>query len=406
MSRFIQLHVLTSYPAANLNRDDAGAPKSMQLGNTTRLRVSSQSLKRAWRTSDVFKKALGASGHLGWRTKELGRKVHAALTQGATLDTVWDDPAATGELPKLSDAKALEIGRAVATAFGKLKPEPKKGKKGKDGPADASAPADANPADDAAAAKKSKDADPETLRAGVLESLEIEQLAHVSPEERQAVSVLTEACRASGKAPAKEALDLLRHGVSAADIAMFGRMIAANARFNVEAAVQVAHAMTVHKAAPEDDFFTAVDDLNKEDSGAGHMGVAEFGAGVFYLYLCVDRELLAENLGDDEKLAAASLAALVEAVCTVSPTGKQNSFASRAYAFYALAETGDVQPRNLSLAFLKPVSGEDVAEKAVAALEECKERMDKVYGEKTKARRFNALAGTGSIGELVTFVRE
>jgi len=412
MSRFIQLHVLTSYPAANLNRDDAGAPKSMQLGNTTRLRVSSQSLKRAWRTSDVFKKALGAAGHLGWRTKELGRKVHAALTQGATLETVWDDPAATGELPKLSDAKALEIGRAVAAAFGKLKPEPKKGKKGKDAPADASVPAetnalaDANPAEGAAAAKKSKDADPETLRAAVLESLEIEQLAHVSPEERQAVSVLTEACRASGKAPAKEALDLLRQGVSAADIAMFGRMIAANARFNVEAAVQVAHAMTVHKAAPEDDFFTAVDDLNKEDSGAGHMGVAEFGAGVFYLYLCVDRELLTKNLGDDEKLAAASLAALVEAVCTVSPTGKQNSFASRAYAFFALAETGDEQPRNLSLAFLKPVSGEDVAEKAVAALEECKERMDKVYGEKTKARRFNALAGTGSIGELVTFVRE
>jgi len=406
MSRFIQLHVLTSYPAANLNRDDAGAPKSMQLGNTTRLRVSSQSLKRAWRTSDVFKKALGAAGHLGWRTKELGRKVHAALTQGATLETVWDDPAATGELPKLSDAKALEIGRAVAAAFGKLKPEPKKGKKGKDSPEDANALADANPADDAAAAKKSKDADPETLRAAVLESLEIEQLAHVSPEERQAVSVLTEACRASGKVPAKEALDLLRHGVSAADIAMFGRMIAANARFNVEAAVQVAHAMTVHKAAPEDDFFTAVDDLNKDDSGAGHMGVAEFGAGVFYLYLCVDRELLAENLGGDKKLAAASLAALVEAVCTVSPTGKQNSFGSRAYAFFALAEKGDEQPRNLSLAFLKPVSGENVAEKSVEILGESKKKMDTVYGQKIDARQFNALAGTGSIGELVTFVRE
>ncbi|MDQ7832763.1 MAG: type I-E CRISPR-associated protein Cas7/Cse4/CasC [Desulfovibrionaceae bacterium] len=405
MSRFIQLHVLTSYPAANLNRDDAGSPKSMQLGNTTRLRVSSQSLKRAWRTSDVFKKALGAAGHLGWRTKELGRKVHAALTQGATLETVWDDPAATGDLPKLSDAKALEIGRAVAAAFGKLKPEPKKGKKGKDSPEDANALADANPAEGAAAAKKSKDADPETARTAVLESLEIEQLAHVSPEERQAVSVLTEACRASGKAPAKEALDLLRHGVSAADIAMFGRMIAANARFNVEAAVQVAHAMTVHKAAPEDDFFTAVDDLNKDDSGAGHMGVAEFGAGVFYLYLCVDRELLAENLGGDEKLAAASLAALVEAVCTVSPTGKQNSFGSRAYAFFALAEKGDEQPRNLSLAFLKPVSGENVAEKSVEILEDSKKKMDTVYGQKIDARKFNALNGTGSIDELVTFVR-
>lgn len=405
MSRFIQLHVLTSYPAANLNRDDAGAPKSMQIGNTTRLRVSSQSLKRAWRTSDVFKKALGEPGHLGWRTKELGRKVHAALTQGATLETVWDDPAATGDLPKLSDAKALEIGRAVAAAFGKLKPEPKKAKKTKDAPGDATAPDDTNAAGDSATSKKTKDADPEAARAAVLESLEIEQLAHISPEERRAVSALTEACRTSGKAPAKEALGLLRHDASAADIAMFGRMIAANVRYNVEAAVQVAHAMTVHKAAPEDDFFTAVDDLNKEDSGAGHMGVAEFGAGVFYLYLCVDRELLAENLGGDEKLAAASLAALTEAVCTVSPTGKQNSFGSRAYAFFALAEKGDEQPRNLSLAFLKPVSGEDVAAKAVTALEECKKRMDAVYSQKTEARQFNALDGTGSITDIVTFVR-
>ncbi len=405
MSRFIQLHVLTSYPAANLNRDDAGAPKSMQIGNTTRLRVSSQSLKRAWRTSDVFKKALGAAGHLGWRTKELGRKVHAALTQGVPLEAVWDDPAATGDLPKLSDAKALEIGRTIAAVFGKLKPEPKKAKKGKDAPADANAPDDADSPEDADTPKKAKDADPEAMRTAVLESLEIEQLAHVSPEERQAVSVLTEACRASGKAPVKEALDLLRHGVSAADIAMFGRMIAANARFNMEAAVQVAHAMTVHKAAPEDDFFTAVDDLNKEDSGAGHMGVAEFGAGVFYQYVCVDRELLSENLGGDDTLVARSLAALVEAVCTVSPTGKQNSFGSRAYAFFALAEKGDEQPRNLSLAFLKPVSGEDVAAKAVTALEECKKRMDAVYSQKIQSESLNALDGTGSIANLVNFVR-
>ena len=54
MTQFIQLHLLTSYPPSNLNRDDLGRPKSAQIGGVGRLRVSSQSLKRAWRTSEVF----------------------------------------------------------------------------------------------------------------------------------------------------------------------------------------------------------------------------------------------------------------------------------------------------------------------------------------------------------------
>ncbi len=58
MTTFIQLHLLTAYPAANLNRDDTGAPKTVVLGGATRLRVSSQSLKRAWRTSALFEQAL------------------------------------------------------------------------------------------------------------------------------------------------------------------------------------------------------------------------------------------------------------------------------------------------------------------------------------------------------------
>ncbi len=31
MTTFIQLHLLTAYPAANLNRDDTGAPKTVVL---------------------------------------------------------------------------------------------------------------------------------------------------------------------------------------------------------------------------------------------------------------------------------------------------------------------------------------------------------------------------------------
>ncbi|MGH8525785.1 MAG: type I-E CRISPR-associated protein Cas7/Cse4/CasC, partial [Gammaproteobacteria bacterium] len=61
MSHFVQLHLLTNYPPSNLNRDDTGRPKTALVGDATRLRISSQSQKRAWRTSDVFEVSLG--GH-------------------------------------------------------------------------------------------------------------------------------------------------------------------------------------------------------------------------------------------------------------------------------------------------------------------------------------------------------
>ena len=380
MPRFIQLHILTSYPAANLNRDDLGAPKSMRYGDTNRLRVSSQSLKRAWRVSEAFKTALGET-HLGVRTKELGRKVYCALTQGATLDAVWDAPDATGDLPLLKGKTAVEIARAIAGVFGKIKKE--------------------------ADAKGDKEASADKKREALLESLEIEQLAHVSHEERQAVAALTEACRATGKVPEAEALTLLRADAKAADIAMFGRMLAASARFNVEAAVQVAHAVTVHKAVAEDDFFTAVADLNRDDAGAGHMGVSEFGAGLYYLYVCIDRALLAQNLEDDEALVQKALAALTTAACTVAPTGKQASYASRAYACFALAEKGDDTPRSLSLAFLTPVvAPEDgsFGKKAVTELLATKKKIDTVYGLSLEAESFDVFKGEGSLAALCGFV--
>ena len=73
MTQFIQLHVLTSYPPSNLNRDDMGRPKTARMGNAERLRISSQSLKRHWRVSDVFEEAL--AGHIGTRTKRIGTQV-------------------------------------------------------------------------------------------------------------------------------------------------------------------------------------------------------------------------------------------------------------------------------------------------------------------------------------------
>jgi len=346
MNRFMQLHLLTSYPPSNLNRDDLGRPKTAVMGGATRLRISSQSLKRAWRTSQVFEEA--AKGHVGTRTKEMGRQICKRLMEGG-----------------VAEKKAREWARKIAEQFGK--------------------------------AKGSKDD-------GRPEWVEIEQLAHFSPEEIEYINKLTDTLIERGSEPTEEELELLREKPAAADIALFGRMLAAKPKYNVEAAAQVAHAITIHQVAVEDDFFTAVDDLNEgiEDVGAGHMGETEFGAGLFYLYICVDRHSLLDNLGGDEQLAKRTLAALVEAAVKVSPTGKQNSFASRAYASFALCETGDQQPRSLSVAFLQPVRGTNLIEDGVNRLLDTREKMNQVYGDcADHVCEFNADTGTGSLADVI-----
>jgi CRISPR system Cascade subunit CasC len=346
MTTFIQLHLLTSYPPANLNRDDLGRPKTAVMGGVQRLRVSSQSLKRAWRTSDLFQRAL--EGHVGTRTKEMGARVRGRLAEGG--------------IPEVDATKWAE---AIAERFGKLK--------GSGG--------------------------------------EIEQLAHFSPAEVSAVDTLAGILIGERRAPREDELSrLLQARHSAADIALFGRMLAANPALNMDAAAQVAHAVTVHKVAVEDDYFTAVDDLNRgeEDKGAGHIGETEFAAGLFYLYICIDRDLLRRNLQDDEELTRKTLAVLGEAAATVAPTGKQNSFASRAYASYIVAEKGARQPRSLAVAFLRPTSGQNMLNDAIAALNETRVNMDQVYGALSDVPPYvvNAAKGEGRLSDLVKFVGE
>jgi CRISPR system Cascade subunit CasC len=352
MSIFVQLHLLTSYPPACLNRDDLNRPKTAVMGGVQRLRISSQSLKRAWRTSDVFKGAL--SGHIGTRTKEMGLRVYERLR-------------AAGVAEKLSK----EWAQKIAGPFGKLK------RASQDNP---------------------------------LQDLEIEQLAHFSPEEVTAIEQLADTLARENRAPTENELQLLREKHRAADIAMFGRMLAEKPLYNIEAACEVAHAITVHKAAVEDDYFTAVDDLNtrQEDVGSAHIGEQGFAAGLFYLYVCINRSLLKENLSDDEGLTQQTLRALTEAAATVAPGGKQKSFGSRAYASYILAEKGSRQPRSLAVAFLKPVREGDMLHDAISALVSIRTNMDKVYysGQASPSCGLNTLEGTGSLAEILNFVAQ
>jgi len=239
---------------------------------------------------------------------------------------------------------------------------------------------------------------------------ETEQLVHLSPEELEAVDSLVGRLVTEKRDPKEGELALLRSSHAAADIALFGRMVAARPEFNTDAAVQVAHAFSVHRAVVEDDYFTAVDDLKSRhdeeaDSGAGHVGEAGFGAGLFYLYICADRDLLVENLQNDEELAARTLRALLEAAAKVAPCGKQASFASRAYASYCRVEKGRQQPRSLAVAFYRPVDGDDQPTSAVAALERAAEGLEKVYGPGAdECESFNALEGKGTLKALLDFV--
>ncbi len=346
MTEFLQLHMLTAYGASNLNRDDSGRPKSVSFGGTQRLRISSQCLKRTWRTSDVFHAKL--EGHLAWRTQRLGKEVVDKLTaQG------------------ISDENATKIAQSVAQIFGKV--------------------------------KKSKD---ET-------STFTEQLAFISPEEREKAFQWAEDALAEELVEPKPD-DILLKADSAADIAMFGRMFADTPKFNREAAVQIAHAFTTHQAVAEDDYYTALDDLKSqnelEDAGAGFIGVQEFGAGVFYCYMCIDKNLLRQNLNDSATIANSSISALIEAATTVAPQGKQSSFASRARALYVLAEKGTEQPRSLAAAFLRPIHGQNQCADSIRELESFRNKLLDVYGDSSiSSYTMNIEDKNSSLKDLIEF---
>lgn len=360
MTQFVQLHMLVSYPPANPNRDDAGKPKTAMMGGANRLRISSQSLKRAWRTSEVFKNAMDE--FLGKGTRSLAAYVVDALGDG------------------FDQQLAANVGVTVHNVFTKKKAEVFRTE------------------------KKKKKTDQSTDTEATTVSTDAEgQRVFVGAEEMRKVDELVAWVKANKSMPSEEQfMGLLLTRQKSADVAMFGRMLANATDFNMEAAVQVANAITVHAVTLEDDFFTAVDDLNTR--GSAFMGETPFAAGLFYLYLCVDSDLLLENLQGDQALANQALQALLEAAATVAPSGMQNRFGNRVRASYIRAERGSQQPRSLSVAFLKPVHGQDMLTTAIKALEKTADDMDKAYGDCVEAKASMQVGGDGSLAELKSFV--
>lgn len=312
----IQIHMLQNYAPANLNRDDTGAPKTAVFGGKRRGRISSQCIKRSIRRSEAFQKAFKESGLLGTRTRRLPELIAEELGR---LE-------ADEEAIRAIVERVPEIGRESA-------------KKG----------------------DEDEGADDEVEETATKE-VETKQLIFIAPNELPVLAAsLLEIYRKLGASKWKKAKideiakELKTELPRSVDIAMFGRMTTSAAFEDVNAAVQVAHAISTNTLEQEFDYYTAVDDISRE-TGAGMIGDVAYNSSTYYKYLNVHWESLVNNLGGDTATACAAVIALLEAAATAHPSGKQNSFAAFNLPDFILVEVSQRNlPVNHANAFLKPV---------------------------------------------------
>lgn len=325
MSRTIlDVHVLQTVPPSNLNRDDTGAPKTAVYGGARRSRVSSQAWKRATRLAFD---ALLDPQELGTRTKRVAELIAARIRE---LE------------PSIEEAEALALAaETVQTATGS-KIEPPKRK--------------------ADAAKKSGEPAPapESAYLMFLSARQRDGLAELAVEGREDIKAFLK--DKDNKARAKSIADT-HHSV---DIALFGRMVADGADINVDAAAQVAHAISVHEVENESDYYTAVDDRNpEEETGAGMIGTVEFNSATLYRYAAVDVDLLRKNLGEglreDEPVTeplTRAVAAFVRGFVESLPTGKINTFGHHTLPDVVIVKLRSARPISFVGAFEEPVTAE------------------------------------------------
>lgn len=377
-ARFFQINFLTTYAANNLNRDDQSSPKSLIFGTAPRLRLSSQSVKRAWRTSDCMLTAFAGEG--GVRSREIWFQVGQELVAAG-----HSEANVVAHLLPIRDAF---VGESKKVA---VDDAPSAGAEASDAPADG---------------KKAKGGKKKTEGLEVLKSdLFFFNKSDVEFIRATAAASLQADGETKGKPYDLKTLTAKMNGLpTSGDVAMFGRMVAGNNALALEGAVQVAHPFTVNKSVVDDDFFTAVDDLPSVE-GSAHMGSNGFGSGMYYGYVNVDLPLLVRNLGGDVDKARTLLTALVEAVATVAPGGKQNTFAARSYATFLMAEIGNAQPCSFADAFLTPVKGEALAENAIAALVAARESVTKAFpSQATTAATINRVTGEGSFADITDLI--
>ena len=316
--RFLQIHWLSSYPGVLLNRDEAGLGKRLPFGGVTRGRISSQSLKRHWR--------LAGSDHLDRAGANPWALQNLSIPMGVRTKLAVEEkiiPRAR-ELQETLDEVAEAVQNTLLTEL-----------HGKNA------------------------ADPKKRQALYFGEPEIEFLSRLAAEAFTADSAqgATETFKKRLGAERRN-LRALKTGAGLG-AALFGRMVTSDPAANTDAAIHVAHAITVHSMERELDFMTAVDDLvrreNDEHAGAAGMFDMELTSGLYYGYVVVDAELLVSNLAGDREIAAKVVEHLIHLIAQVSPGAKKGSTAPYAWAEFMLIETGGFQPRTLANAFRDPV---------------------------------------------------
>ena len=312
----VEVHMIQNHSPANLNRDDLGAPKTAFFGGYPRARVSSQCLKRSIRTNPLFQEAM--QGCIGTRTVFFPTRVQDALAK-STID-------------KKLQKKIVDACTRIAKG------------------------------DDGKPAKKEKDEAPDFgPRTG--------QLIHLGPDEAELfVEAMAKLIEEEPNlfeqflkepSPKKETPYTQRlaeaYRKTAVDIALFGRMTTSPAFENVEAAMQVAHALSTHEATLEVDYFTAVDDDPHGRAGAGLVQEAQFTSATFYKYFSLHWEQLLTNLGGDDALAGKALTAFLDAAVKSVPSGKRNSYGNCNLPDAVVVEVKEPNvPTNYANAFVAP----------------------------------------------------
>ena len=336
--KLIELHILQSFPVSCLNRDDVGAPKTATFGGATRARISSQCLKRAIR--------------------ELAQEEYPAARFGASRSRLIIEPlkkALLGE--NLSETEAEKLALQVADELAGLDEKTVDKKTG--------------------APKESK-----TPRVGTLIFLSKAEIAALAKE----VATLV---REKKKLDPKKLFTVCKNTPlsDAADIAIFGRMVAKGPDLTLEGAAMFSHALSTHSAENDIDFFSAVDDgkLKEEDAGAAHTNVLEFTSAVYYRYVGLNLGLLADNehvgqLSDDERRSVVD--AFIRATILAVPGARKNSMNANTLPCYVLGIVKDKgQPLQLVNAFEKPVASKNgLMDASITALKEHHGQLTKTWG--------------------------
>lgn len=268
----IELHILQSFPVSCLNRDDVGAPKSAFFGGVQRARVSSQSWKRAIRS---MARELQPDVFAGTRTRYVIRDLKARFAEAGR-----------------SEQEAQELAEATADALGK----PDSIEKGNVKTLLYFSPMEMENVVRAVLAAGFAEPLGRALEgASVLQEATVTNDDKAADKARKgrekARNELVKIC----EKPAKE----LRKAVKdAADIAVFGRMVADDHTLTIEGAGLFSHALSTHHAANEVEFFSAVDDtpdVEEQGAGAGHIGTLEFNSACYYRYVGLNLDLLRDG---------------------------------------------------------------------------------------------------------------